>query len=728
MSTTERKKNITLVGRLDNHSGYGHYTSGYMDALSTDFNIFHIDTKLEQGNPPELENTKCKQKHQTPVATIFTDVLWNGQHDYNWKKVPNDGIKIANCCFDSSLLPKQWVNILNTSFDLVVVPCTEMITVCKNSAVTKPVIYLPIPCSFENLEKQKLTGADKNPTITYGFVGSLEPRKNVPILIDAFLETFGGYNPNIQLRIHITYSHMGRNIINLLTNRHAGSSIVITFGQLNRSEYSKLINSFNCFISLSKGEGYSFIPREIMHLGKPIILSDTLAHKDICKAQGAYPIPCTVPYPAYYPQLDGIISGVQYSPYIEDIKILWKRYHKQIQNESPQMFANRIQWADQLTYAQLRRKYKNLIEPNKIEKGSQNEVFSDKLVLSDERLIQKYKDLSLEQNPKSSNCITIQDKEIHPNKTVVIAHDGGFFSVLNKLVSIVNWQLKENPKSVVLPDWRISKMKRHLGTSSFTSFCYGKETDGNLFIKFFEPIPYSEIQERMYNDENLLYLNANIRDDFNEENEPLLTYINAYYLYKRADFLQWREWYHECYKRYFQPKKHIVKKVDALFKTKLEGAYLIGVHPRHPSHGIEQVSGKAPPLEKYFELVQQSLEKAYALSLRPKIFLATDQETTLSRFNEEFPGLVVTQMNINRIQPAQDIHFNSLTKEEQMKEGFQLQHIIASDPNEWSTTLAEEVIVDAMLLAKCDELIHITSNVATAVSYMNPKVKMIYCE
>ena len=41
--------------------------------------------------------------------------------------------------------------------------------------------------------------------------------------------------------------------------------------------------------------------------------------------------------------------------------------------------------------------------------------------------------------------------------------------------------------------------------------------------------------------------------------------------------------------------------------------------------------------------------------------------------------------------------------------------------------MAREVVRDAWLMAKCDVLLHVVSNVSTAVSYTNPDVEMVFC-
>jgi hypothetical protein len=38
------------------------------------------------------------------------------------------------------------------------------------------------------------------------------------------------------------------------------------------------------------------------------------------------------------------------------------------------------------------------------------------------------------------------------------------------------------------------------------------------------------------------------------------------------------------------------------------------------------------------------------------------------------------------------------------------------------------VLIDALLLARCEAMVHAVSNLATAVGYMNPRLRMVYCE
>lgn len=114
-----------------------------------------------------------------------------------------------------------------------------------------------------------------------------------------------------------------------------------------------------------------------------------------------------------------------------------------------------------------------------------------------------------------------------------------------------------------------------------------------------------------------------------------------------------------------------------------------------------------PPLEHYMA------EIGHIISSKKrgvKIFLATDVEEYVTRFKEDFGDKVVTLTGATRLQASPG------NPDEKI--------IYSFDP---SLKLAEEVLIDCLLLAKCDVLIHRVSNIATAVGYINPSMPTIFC-
>jgi len=314
---------------------------------------------------------------------------------------------------------------------------------------------------------------------------------------------------------------------------------------------------------------------------------------------------------------------------------------------------------------------------------------------------------------------------LSPNKHVVLAHDGGFFSVLNRYVSVLAHELERDPSSIIIPDWRIEALVESLGTKTFNSFCYGTEEDGNIFTKIFKP-PF-DISEELYNDSSFLRDDAYLRTDFNEKLEPYLTYIHAYKLYKRSDFQAWREMYHRHFVKHVSLNNELNSKIESFAKANFDGYFVVSAHVRHPSHSMEQPGGRLPTVEVFKEHIERQLKIARESQDKPiKLFIASDQESVIEYFQQHFSDILLTTKATRATKMHDEIYESADTADKQ-KEGFQIQHIMASDSSSWSVEMANEVIIDTWLLSQTQVFIHITSNIATAVSYINPNVKMIYC-
>lgn len=192
--------------------------------------------------------------------------------------------------------------------------------------------------------------------------------------------------------------------------------------------------------------------------------------------------------------------------------------------------------------------------------------------------------------------------------------------------------------------------------------------------------------------------------------------------------MRWRHWYHLYLSTYIRLLDPIQARIDEIYNRHLKGYRVISAHIRHPSHGIEQPGSRMPTVELYCDLIRQLMGREGLTAYNTKIFLATDQDNVVEQIKAEFGAMVVYSSEASRTTKDQDAHFSSLSPDERMQEGFQIQHLTASNPASWATKMAEDVIIDTYLLARGDYFFHITSNIATAVSFINPRINMIYCE
>lgn len=262
----------------------------------------------------------------------------------------------------------------------------------------------------------------------------------------------------------------------------------------------------------------------------------------------------------------------------------------------------------------------------------------------------------------------------------VQASDSGFFSNLNRVVSHLARSLNHPGVAGVTVDWRAIDRPRE--------FAYGTPADGNLWDHFFEPLPEPDLPAR--------------RVPVTQFAERGITGVKAYRTYRQGP--DWRRLYHGAFTRHVRVRPHILARVERLHRELIGGRFCVGVHCRAPAHEVE-CPRPVPPIEAFIRRAERLLPQD-----RPAVvFIATDLEEAAVRFRDAFGERCAMQPAVERLHPGAGGHVHH------------------EHPNP-SLRLGEEVLVDALLLARCQRLLHVTSNLATAVGYINPAIEMTYCE
>ncbi len=274
-----------------------------------------------------------------------------------------------------------------------------------------------------------------------------------------------------------------------------------------------------------------------------------------------------------------------------------------------------------------------------------------------------------------------------PTKLIVVPHEAGFFSNFNKVMNHLVCSLHRCGVKAVEVDWNIKRERK------LNNFFYGTCKDGNIWEHFFEQLPFPP-------------RSFIVRKKTSSYRDYSITGKRAYNLYKSG--AGWRQQYHSAFKKYIRIKPRILEKVEQIFSRYLAGKYCIGVHIRNDAHIREQPDSQMPPLEHYMAEITNIISSKES---EAKIFLATDVEEYVERFKNVFGEKVITLTDVTRLQESPGNPEDPL--------------IYPFDPD---LKLAEDVLKDCLLLAKCDVLIHRVSNIATAVGYINPSISMIYCQ
>jgi len=155
---------------------------------------------------------------------------------------------------------------------------------------------------------------------------------------------------------------------------------------------------------------------------------------------------------------------------------------------------------------------------------------------------------------------------------------------------------------------------------------------------------------------------------------------------------------HDVIQRYIQIKPHILEKVDAFYNTHMKGKRTIGIHLRGTDRNIK--TKKDGMIEALLEAAENVADKEC------QFFIATDEESLLdyAKGHVQHPLLY---HNSHRSTDGVPLHIGNFREE-------------------CPALLGEEVLIEALLLSKCDFFVHSLSSVAVAVLYFNPSIPSIY--
>jgi hypothetical protein len=261
---------------------------------------------------------------------------------------------------------------------------------------------------------------------------------------------------------------------------------------------------------------------------------------------------------------------------------------------------------------------------------------------------------------------------------VVTAWNAGFFSHVNRVVNRLHHSLGRDGCAAVRVDWRVGE---HIPL-----FVYGTAQDGELWQRFFEPLafPGAPAEERT----SWEYADLS------------MTGLHAYRMYKRGS--GWRTAYGRTFAEHVHVREELRRRVQELWRDGGAGGRSIGVHYRHAEHSHE-CPREAPSMDTFIDRTRSLLARSKSAA----VVLATDVREAVEGFREAFGERLLVQPDVARA-PAGETQYD-----------WGLPPCVA---------LGEQALIDALLLARCDVLLHTTSNIATAVGYMNPRLRMVYCE
>ena len=324
------KADLTVVGRVDMSDGIGKTSMELLQSLKPHLKVNFLPVrklskKRQKTMPRNLVKLVCNGPSQVGKVILFEEII--SLESYKPYKILDEiqdksAMRIAYSMFESSKIPEEWVRVLNAYFDAVAVPDRFLVEVYENSGVNIPIFELPLAVDFRPFLREPLKKSANKPMVFANFSVCID-RKNHLQLIRAFAQAFGN-SSDVLLKINAKSSESGLNekikeeIRSLnLTN------VEFTEQKLEAADYLKLFKTVDCYVSLSKGEGFSIQPREAMALGIPTIVTNNTAQSTICKSQLVRAIESPIAVPACY-HWTARTHGVNYDCYLEEAALALK--------------------------------------------------------------------------------------------------------------------------------------------------------------------------------------------------------------------------------------------------------------------------------------------------------------------------------------------------------------------------------------------------------------------
>jgi glycosyltransferase involved in cell wall biosynthesis len=319
--------------------------------------------------------------------TLYTDALWSAWHEY--KLIPNDStVKIAYCVTEKTLIPSEFVVKINDNFDAVVVADEWLVDVYKNSGVKIPIFTLPLVLDLESLFAKSIKKNCQKPFV-FGLSAGFWPRKNHELLVKAFVEEFGD-NPNVMLKMHGRFEE-GLTTVLKTFEKIKTNNVTLEHKAFTRQEYENFLTSLDCYVLISKGEGFSITPREAMAAGIPCILSDNTAHKIICKSGCVRAVTSNILEPSYSKIFRKNI-GHDFNCTVMDIRKALRDVYENYQKYLENAVLGRI-WVKNYSKENLKKKYLNLVKPKIVILGPDNSITDQHLMTNSKTLFNKYQQL-----------------------------------------------------------------------------------------------------------------------------------------------------------------------------------------------------------------------------------------------------------------------------------------------------------------------------------------------
>jgi len=265
---------ITFYGPIYDVTGYATASRSIIRLLAD----CGYDIGVIPNNSWSIYGIKLSQPDHTLFDRLVVNTIQSNSNIYSMQTLTTTsnvkGKKLVHTMFETDRCPDSWVNNLNQA-DYIFLPSDFGVHNFRRSGV-KNCFYFPFYIDTEkfNPETKKLI---TRPEFKFLFMGDATPRKNLDMVLISFLNTFRDKN-DVSLTIKIFINDLELSYfcdrISKVRKKMGVNKYpyIYLYPQILSNEVIPgFINSFDCLVAPSSGEGFGLPQLLSMASGKPII-------------------------------------------------------------------------------------------------------------------------------------------------------------------------------------------------------------------------------------------------------------------------------------------------------------------------------------------------------------------------------------------------------------------------------------------------------------------------
>lgn len=295
ISSSQFNKQLNIVG-------YGHINGSYsLAAFNRSF--FH---SLQDNKGCKLLIQPVEGKETDDIKNVpQRDQRWIGKHLLTKNKKPATAVNIFGhypllipendkdtnlvlFFWEESLIPENFIQIINTHYDGVLVTTNFVKKVLIDSGCTKKVIVIGAGLTFVPSYPKMIN--KENARYTFFHISSCFPRKGIDALLEAYSKAFTSED-NVKLVIKgfpNPHNEIEQLIAQTFQNHLQAPMVEVINQELSESELSRVYFQADSIVLPTRGEGLNLPAGEAMMCKKPLIVTDYSAHLDFCNEENSW--------------------------------------------------------------------------------------------------------------------------------------------------------------------------------------------------------------------------------------------------------------------------------------------------------------------------------------------------------------------------------------------------------------------------------------------------------